>query len=244
MMKCDFCREEITDQAAVCPWCGRRQGGIFEKEGPQVSLFSGVPLVKKSWVDDVKERNEFKYRHVPKNVKIHAFVPMYPKTSPESCYFLSTFDDTPTCILRLGSDRTLEYFTNFHQAAKRGHLAVIVRKYCYPTYPILQTLLKVCLPDMLYYAEILGDICDGDMRGFISNLCASCQWKFVLLQQLPDREKHVEVVVRVSPGDVAEVKEEVRRAVAHYLGIPCEDRDFDRAAEEFMKKPPALDMNV
>jgi Flp pilus assembly protein TadD len=212
------------------------------------NLFSDVPITRESWLQRAKEREASRFHGQPSNVDV-PMIAGYPMTAKDSPTFVPT-DKEPVCLLRIGSGWEETFFHMLSQGVHHADVSLDVKTHCYPSYPVLQLVLCINLQGRPkpWWGETLGDICDGDIRGFVSELSRLGRWKIVVGRHDPLLEKQrggmidaVSATVTASPERLAAYVREVRTATEHYLGIPKAKRSFEIAADQFVKDDLPID---
>lgn len=206
------------------------------------SLFQGIPLVNKSWLHEVLEKADQKYANVPKNIDITLVVD-YPKTPENSPTYIPT-GEVPICIIRLGDSFTEESYLKLSRLIKAGQFALDIKTYIYPTYPILQLVLIVKDENgkIFWFWETLGDICNGDIKGFTIELLNQLKWSLYVSSYNPLRTRQnrklfhsVSNTVNISKEEAQKFSNVVLLASTYYLKIPNDKINYNLACDQFAK---------
>ena len=215
---------------------GQRHGPQPEEPG---GLFAQVPVTHESFKAVMEKRVPRKYSDVGQHVHVTLFVE-YPETPPDGVTYLQTWNE-PVGLVRLSDDWPENIYTSIRNAAEDGRASLRIKCYKYATYPVLQFVLTVELPefpDKPWKQETLGDISDGNFQGFVLDAVTLSRWKLVVGRHRTDPAREAsalkETPVRVSEQWSSNVILEVREAVHHFLSIPIADRDFHRAGRQFL----------
>ena len=226
-----------------CPFCDKGEP-VPESATTETStdlkeeMFRDIPTKQRSFRDEVMAYAGNAAPDISKYGRMVSPRTGYPNTPQDGIGLFSTTDGA-TCIFALG-DYGDEMFAAAGQAARDGIVALNVGTHCYSAYPVIQFV--VWIHSSGFFRETLGDIGDGNIQDFVSDLCTSRCWKLIYCRYDPAQEEAqqrlvdpVEVDLSISPSDVETIKEQIRRARDHYLSIDQSSLDFQAAAQEFME---------
>jgi len=206
------------------------------------NVFDGIPLQKLSVFK--KEAADFQNRVSGVLPGANAYAnevnfSVYPKTTANHPIYSSTGD--AICIIRFAFNE--HQYSYYAQAVQEGKFRLTIKTYPYPTYPIIQFVIRIYSPnhEEPWWSEILGDITDGDFRDFITDAYQNRKWKLVIARYDPYQEqiqnqmidKH-EKEVTLSEQEVNWIYEQGKTAAAHYQRIPPSQHNFLQAAKQFM----------
>lgn len=212
-------------------------------------LFRGIPLTKLSGFK--QEAADFHRRTasmfpgwVIASTKIAFSV--FPATPPGAPTY-SSFGE-PFCLIRFDlDDAGYRYFCT---AVREGRVRLSVKTYCYPTYPLIQLVVRIYSPTKPdpWWQETLGDLTDGNIQDFLIDACRLREWKLILSRYDPPGEKilgrmidPVETTISLSEEQVAHLICEALMATEHFLRIPRPQRDFLRAAQQLTQDNPSIE---
>ena len=225
-----------------CPFCDKGEPAPkptleAPSKGLKEDMFRDIPTKQRSFRDAVIAWAGDAAPDTSKYGRMVSPLTGYPSTPQDGIGLFSTTDGA-TCIFSLG-DYGDEIFAAAGQAAHDGIVALKIETHCYPAYPVMQFV--VWIHSSGFFRETLGDISDGNIQDFVSDLCTSRTWKLIYCRYDPAQEQSrgglvdpVEVDLSISSSDVERIKQEVKRARDHYLTIDQGNLDFQAAAQEFM----------
>lgn len=221
-------------------WLRKHGASSAHRDNSEMSLehlFRDVPLTKSSWRQDVEDQR----RPLPPSPVVSSITHYvsYPRTGAGCASYFSTWQD-PLCLLRLEDTWDERIYRQLVQAVHQARVTLNVKAYDYPTYPLLQLVLCIRMPEYPtkpWFRETLGDISDGSIQEFVVDFCRRSRWEFVFGRYQSSGALDDPVVVKLSSSSSqrATVLREAQKAVAHYARIPSHQRNFAKAAQQFLQ---------
>ncbi len=222
--------------------------GILNCSETARELFQDVPVEKPSWLEE--EVSAARSRLGVPHAQVEIYSSKYPPTQPNAP-FLSAWEGKAFCIVRFDLDETSH--GAYLDAVREGRFRLTMATYCYPTFPLIQLVLRIHPSRFasVWFQEVIANITDGDIQSFICDACRQREWTLVLAQYDPSREKAarqmincLETCVSLSRDEVEGFISEACTAAEHFKQIAENRRDFDAAARQLLSDNPPLDMNL